>query len=366
MKDWEKELKRYQLAPPPPKMTLQAYILKYLESGDETYFRWFLHTVEPMLNQTASAMVQHYAMYGFFPDLKQACVEGILKALQAYAPDKGPPFWWYARQYHIPEAIHDFIRLARPGFTVQSKDEYDTPMYGFFPDLKQACVEGILKALQAYAPDKGPPFWWYARQYHIPEAIHDFIRLARPGFTVQSKDEYDTLRKVMWMYQDFKNEDADPIKKIAEKTGISEKRVEEYLQSGMRNMSFFSMEMQQHGDEEEEPSYIPAPDYSTDPARLAMRRARQEALFGAFESLSYREQDIVASHLGFCPKCLSTKNADGSYRQHEYFEDLAIPYGLTPKAASQVYDRAIEKLREALQPWKYFGEEDQLISSSVV
>lgn len=300
MKNWEIDLKRYQISPPPPKMTLQAYILKYLESRDETYFRWFLHTVEPMLNQTASAMVQHYAMYGFFPDLKQACVEGIWKALQVYSPDKGTPFWWYTRQYHIPEAIHDFIRLARP------------------------------------------------------------------GFTVQSKDEYDTLRKVMWMYQDFKNEDADPIKRIAEETGIAEKRVEEFLRSGLRSMSLVPMEMQQHGDEEEEPSYFPAPDYSTDPARLAMRTARQEALFGAFESLSYREQDIVASHLGFCPKCLSTKNADGSYRQHEYFEDLAIPYGLTPKAASQVYDRAIQKLREALQPWKYFGDEDQLISSSVV
>ena len=93
---------------------------------------------------------------------------------------------------------------------------------------------------------------------------------------------------------------------------------------------------------------------------------RQEVLFAAFEKLNYRDQDIVASHLGFCPKCLITKNADGSNRQHEYFEDLAIPYGLTPKAASQVYDRAIEKLRKALQPWKHFGEEDQLNSSSVV
>ena len=300
MKDWEKDLKRYQLSPPPPKMTLQAYILKYLESGDETYFRWFLHAVEPMLNQTASAMVQHYAMYGFFPDLKQACVEGILKALQVY-------------------------------------------------DL-----------------DKGTPFWWYARQYHILEAIHGFIRLARPGFTVQSKDEYDTLRKVMWLYQDLKNEDADPIKRIAKEMGISEKRVEEYLQAGMRNMSLIPLEMQQNQDEDDEISYIPAPDYSTDPARLALRMERQEVLFAAFEKLNYREQDIVASHLGFCPKCLSTRNADGSNRQQEYFEDLAIPYGLTPKAASQVYDRAIEKLRKALQPWKHFGEEDQLESSSVV
>lgn len=300
MKDWEKELKRYQLSPTPPKMTLQAYILKYLESGNEMYFRWFLHAVEPTLNQTASAMVQHYAMYGFFPDLKQACVEGIWKALQTYDPDKGTPFWWYARQYHIPDAIHDFIRLARP------------------------------------------------------------------GFTVQSKDEYDTLRKVMWMYQDLRNEDADPIKRISEETGISEKRVEEYLRAGMRNMSLVPMEMQQHQDEDEKLNYLPAPDYSTDPARLALRMERQDVLFAAYESLSYREQDIVASHLGFCPKCLNTKNADGSYRQQEYFEDLAIPYGLTPKAASQIYDRAIEKLRKALQPWKQFEDEDQLNSSSVV
>ena len=300
MKNWEKDLKRYQLSPPPPKMTLQEYILKYLESGNETYLRWFLHAVEPKLNQTASAMVQHYAMYGFFLDLKQACVEGIWKALQAY-------------------------------------------------DL-----------------DKGTPFWWYARQYHIPDAIHDFIRLARPGFTVHSKDEYDTLRKVMWMYQDLKNEDAEPIERIAAETGISEKRVEEYLRAGMRNMSLVSLEIQQNQDEEEESNYIPAPDYSTDPSRLTLRMERQEVLFAAFEKLNYREQDIVASHLGFCPKCLSTKNANGSYRQQEYFEDLAIPYGLTPKAVSQVYDRAIEKLRKALQSWKRFEEEDQLVSSSLL
>ena len=131
-------------------------------------------------------------------------------------------------------------------------------------------------------------------------------------------------------------------------------------------MSLVPMEMQENGDEDGEITRIPVPDYSTDPARLMLRMERQEALFAAFESLSYREQDIVASHLGFCPKCLNTKNADGCNRQREYFEDLAIPYGLTSKAAGKVYDRAIEKLRKALQPWAHFGEEDQLESSSVV
>ncbi len=106
-------------------------------------------------------------------------------------------------------------------------------------------MEGILNTLKTYETDKGTPFWWYTKQYHIPEAIHDFIRLARPGFTVQCKDEYDTLRKVMWLYQDLKNADADPIKRIAAENGISEKRVKEYLQAGMRNMSLISTETQE-------------------------------------------------------------------------------------------------------------------------
>ncbi len=301
MKNWEKQLKIYQLIPPPPKLPLQEYIVRYLAERDDKYLNWFLHTAEPLLNQMAQGLVVRYAMYGFFLDLKQACVEGILKALQDYDPEKNTAFWWYARQYHIPDAVHNLVRQLRP------------------------------------------------------------------GFSVQSKDEYDTLRKIMWMYQDLRQkQEPNPIGRIAEGNGLSEKKVSEYLQAGMRNMSLVPMEMQENGDEDGEITHIPAPDYSADPARQLLRMEREEKLFEAFSALSYREQDIVASHLGFCPKCLNTKNADGSNRQREYFEDLAIFYGLTPKAAAKVYDKAIEKLRKALHPWEEFGEEDQLVSSSLL
>lgn len=40
----------------------------------------------------------------------------------------------------------------------------------------------------------------------------------------------------------------------------------------------------------------------------------------------------------------------GSYRQREYFEDPAIPYGYTPKSVRHTYARAIDKLRNSLQP----------------
>ncbi len=301
MKDWEKQLKIYQLIPPPPKLPLQEYIVRYLAEQDDKYLSWFLHAAEPLLNQMAQGLVVRYAMYGFFLDLKQACVEGILNALRDYDPEKNTAFWWYARQYHIPDAVHNLVRQLRP------------------------------------------------------------------GFSVQSKDEYDTLRKIMWMYQDLRQkQESNPIKQIGSETGLSEKKVSEYLQAGIRNMSLVPMEMQENGDEDGEITHIPAPDYSADPARQLLRMEREEKLFEAFSALSYREQDIVASHLGFCPKCLNTKNADGSNRQREYFEDLAIFYGLTPKAAAKVYDKAIEKLRKALHPWKESGEEDQLVSCSLL
>lgn len=301
MKNWEKQLRIYQLVPSPPKLPLQDYIDLYLKDRDNRYLSWFLHAAEPMLNQIARGLVMRYAMYGFFLDLKQACVEGILNALQDYDPDKNTTFWWYARKYYIPEAVHSLVRQNRP------------------------------------------------------------------GFSVHSRDEYATLRKIMWMYQDLRQKSVPaPVRQISEEIRISQKRVMEYLQAGMRNMAVLSTDRKTAENEEGEAVYLPAPDYGMEPARQLLRAEREEKLFDAFEKLSYREQDIVACHLGFCPKCLNTKNADDSNRQREYFEDLAIYYGLTPKAAGRIYDRAIEKLRKALSQWEEFGEEDQLVSSSLL
>ena len=108
---------------PPPELAPQECILKFLDTKEQKYFAWYLHGVEPMLNQKASALEQNYAMYGFFSDLKQACVEGLLAAAEKYDPAQGANFWWYACQYEIPKAVHAYIRQARPGFSVESASE---------------------------------------------------------------------------------------------------------------------------------------------------------------------------------------------------------------------------------------------------
>lgn len=124
MKEWEKELEIYRLTPAPPKENdLQKYILNYLAEKDDKYIAWFLHYYEKTINDKAFSIVQDYAMYGHFIDIKQAYVIGLLKALKEYDPNRGIPFIVY-KEYAAMREVHEYIRTMRTGFTVQSNDEY--------------------------------------------------------------------------------------------------------------------------------------------------------------------------------------------------------------------------------------------------
>ena len=124
MKEWEKELEIYRLTPAPPKENdLQRYILNYLAEKDDKYIAWFLHHYEKTINDKVFSIVQDYAMYGHFADIKQAYVIGLLKALQEYDPNRNVPFIVY-KEYAAMREVHEYIRTMRTGFTVQSNDEY--------------------------------------------------------------------------------------------------------------------------------------------------------------------------------------------------------------------------------------------------
>lgn len=124
MEEWEKELKIYRLTPAPPKENdLQKYILYYLAEKDDKYISWFLHYYEPTVNEKAMNIVQDYAMYGHFADIKQVYIIGMLNALREYDPTRGVPFIVY-KEYATMREVHEYIRTMRTGFTVQSNDEY--------------------------------------------------------------------------------------------------------------------------------------------------------------------------------------------------------------------------------------------------
>ena len=124
MKEWEKELYIYRLTPAPPKENdLQKYISNYLAQKEDKYISWFLHYYERTLNEKAMSIVQDYAMYGHFLDIKQAYVIGMIKALHEYDPNRNVPFIVF-KEYAAMREVHEYIRSMRTGFTIQSYDEY--------------------------------------------------------------------------------------------------------------------------------------------------------------------------------------------------------------------------------------------------
>lgn len=124
--DWEQELHLYRLDPAPPRMAkFQDYIAPYFTDGDITHFFVFLHHYENKLNKRVMGWVADYEMRGHFPDLKQAAVVGMLKALARYNISRGVDFLVYAKRYILNE-VDDYVRTMRTGFTVQSSDAYKT------------------------------------------------------------------------------------------------------------------------------------------------------------------------------------------------------------------------------------------------
>lgn len=123
MKEWEKELQIYRLDPAPPKKRdLQEYIVLCLSEREGRYFSWFLHYYERTVNDKAIGIVQDYAMYGHFLDIKQAYITGMFKALQEYDLSRNVPFVVF-KEYAAMREVHDYVRTMR-GLTVQSSDEY--------------------------------------------------------------------------------------------------------------------------------------------------------------------------------------------------------------------------------------------------
>ena len=124
VKEWEKELYIYRLSPAPPKKDdFQEYIDLYFAENDEKYLMWFLHYYEPVLNDTATDIVQRYAMYGHFADIKQECVSGIYKALKSYNKSKDGQFITYKVRIMWNE-VHNYIRTMRTGFSGSSQTTY--------------------------------------------------------------------------------------------------------------------------------------------------------------------------------------------------------------------------------------------------
>ena len=225
----------------------------------------------------------------------------------------------------------------------------DFAMPGHFADIKSACVFGLLQALQSYRKEKGP-FVPYAR-YEIKRAVDDYIRTMRTGFTVPTDTEYYLLRTAMRLYaeRDYKTDD-ETVNLIAEKIKRKPERVREMLRCGLQNMQFTDFYRTYEDEDGEEGAEDVTSDRSSEPGAMFFRDEQAADLYEAFQSLDYRERDMLSKHLGFCPECFATRDKHGKPLAKWTYTDLMLQYGLSsPDTVEKVCKKALEKIQRHLQ-----------------
>ena len=264
--------------------------------------------------------------------------------IELYLAEKGDKYLlWY---------LHD----REPMLNKLAQDacqRYGLPEH--FVDIKQAAVCGILTALQKYDPSIGTPFAVYQRQY-ITDSIEDYIRTAQSGVITMTTDTYPVLRRIMAIYHQSGDDCSDDsVQRIADEVAMDVKSVRKYIAIGTlneRRVDFY----RQYDENGEETGEDVTVDTTSQPNKLYFRSVLYNALYEAFDRLTYREQRTVAKHLGFCDTCWSTQKAVLINGEVEYrpikpmpFEEISHSASRrSDKASERTYKNALKKMRKAL------------------
>ena len=237
--------------------------------------------------------------------------------------------------------------------TIIMQTVQENAMQGHFADLKQAYIFGIYKALQKYDNSAGVPFLIFKERY-VKNEIDKYISTMRTGYSVQSVDEYRTLRKAMALFAKYEYKfDDDTISIISAEIGRSIKDTKEIIRAGIDSTHYTDFYRKYADDDGESTAEDVTIDTTSNPERLFFKQWQAEALFTAYETLDYRERMMVADHLGFCPECYGIyelgKDENGNsvklLRKGKAYIDLAAEHMLSsPDTAFQIVNGAYEKM----------------------
>ena len=184
----------------------------------------------------------------------------------------------------------------------------------------------------------------------------------RTGFTMQSKDEYERLRKTMRKFNQLGGQlNEQTVAQVAEHIKCPPEKTKEIIQSALQNMQFVEYYRQYADEDSEEGREEIAWDETSATEQLYFRIEQAKKVMSTFETLNYRERAIVADHLGFCMDCYGAEYLDefdldehGKPKRKKKkpapFIELAVDHGLaSPDTADKIYRRALEKMRKQLQ-----------------
>ena len=247
-----------------------------------------------------------------------------------------------------------FLHYYEPRLnTVIMQTVHEAAMQGHFADLKQVYIFGICKALQKYDISTGVPFLIF-KEFYVKNEIDNYIRTMRQGYSVQSVDEYRTLKKAMALYAKYEyNFDEKTIAKIAAEIGKSIKNTKEIIRAGVDTTHYTDFYRRYADEDDESTAEDITSDETSNPEKLFFKQWQTDALFDAYENLDYRERTMVADHLGFCTECygiyeLGKDENDKPVkllRKSKAYIDLAAEHMLSsPDTAFQIVNGAYDKM----------------------
>ena len=268
----------FRLDPAPPKVEdINDYIISAVRENELNYFTYFLHHYESRLNKR---------VYRFL------LTEGI--------------------------------------------DRYD-PLR--FLDYKLSCVLAMLECLQNYAPDKGADFLTYAHHF-IGNALLDCRRQEEAG-SFKSLDEYKAARGIAWLYNNSGKSAKEVIAEYATEQNCTEETAAEYLTLARQNRSCVPFYATMQDEDSEETGEDVTRDDSWNYADILWNGIRAKEIQGAFDKLSYKEQDFLEGRNAICMNCGRVKPWD----ERTSFEKLSTDYEYsTTSGAERFYKRVVEKL----------------------
>ena len=136
---------------------------------------------------------------------------------------------------------------------------------------------------------------------------------------------------------------------IAKKIHRRPERVREMLRGGLQNMQFTDFYRSYEDEDSEESTEDVTRDQSSEPGAMFFRDEQAADLYEAFQSLDYRERDMLSKHLGFCPECFATRDKHGKPLAKWTYTDLMLQYGLSsPDTVEKAYKKALEKMKNYL------------------
>ena len=167
------------------------------------------------------------------------------------------------------------------------------------------------------------------------------------------------MKRIMAIYhQNGDNGSDEALQIIADEIGMEYRTVKQYLAIGLLNerRADFYKSYDEDGEETDEDVTV---DYSSEPDKLYSRTVLYNALYSAYDRLSYREQRTLAKHLGFCDSCWSTRKAILKNGEVDYIRINPMTFEEISHSASRKSDKASERtFYTALEKMKKYMEEN--------